>query len=118
MQILYSNIAPLSCNDEKITIIGGFNEQIQKADKVEIAVGYVSNASLLELDYLVNKHSIKNINLIIGMYFLEGMQEKTYHTALKINKKWQSSKIGEIRIVKAFKYHGKLFYFSNNNKPI
>lgn len=51
------------------------------------------------------------------MYFVEGMPEGSYHTALKLNKKWQESGIGEIRIVKAFKYHGKLYAFYKDNLP-
>lgn len=45
------------------------------------------------------------------MYFIEGMPEGAYHTAIKINEKWKKSGTGEIRVIKAFKYHGKLFCF-------
>lgn len=51
------------------------------------------------------------------MYFVEGMPEGSYHTALKLNRKWQESGKGEIRIVKAFKYHGKLYTFYKDNLP-
>ena len=88
-----------------------FNEQMKMADRVEIAVGYTSNASLAELDRLVNECNISKVCLNIGMYFIEGMPEGAYHTAIKINEKWQEAGIGEIRVVKAFKYHGKLFCF-------
>ena len=55
-----------------------------------------------------------NICLNIGMYYIEGMPEGSYHTALKLNKKWQEAGIGEIRIIKSFKYHGKLYAFYKN----
>ena len=117
MQLLYSNILPLGTEDRQDTIIEKFHEQFQSSDRIEIAVGYVSRASLNELENLVDQYHIKDICLNIGMYFVEGMPEGAYHTAVKLNKKWQDSGIGEIRIVRAFKYHGKLYAFYKNNVP-
>lgn len=117
MNLLYSNILPLGTDEGQNTIIDTIKEQITLSDRIDIAVGYVSRASLDELERLVEQNNIKNICLIIGMYFVEGMPEGSYHTALKLNKKWQESGIGEIRIVKAFKYHGKLYAFYKDNLP-
>lgn len=50
MQLLYSNILPLGIEEDQKTIIDAFHEQLQLADRVEIAVGYTSYASLEELD--------------------------------------------------------------------
>lgn len=108
MRLLYSNILPLQIEEGKETIVEAINSQMRLADRIDIAVGYVSRASLDELDMLVEKNNIKNICLNIGMYFIEGMPEGSYHTALRLNKKWQDLGIGEIRVIKAFKYHGKL----------
>lgn len=117
MNLLYSNILPLGTDEGQNTIIDTFNEQITLSDRVDIAVGYVSRASLDELELLVEQNNIKQICLIIGMYFVEGMPEGSYHTALKLDRKWQESGKGEIRIVKAFKYHGKLYTFYKDNLP-
>lgn len=117
MKLLYSNILPLGTADDQQTIIDCFQEQLAKADYVEIAVGYVSRASLEELDNLITDYSIKQICLNIGMYYIEGMPESSYHTAVKINKKWRASKTGEIRIVRSFKYHGKLYCFYKDGVP-
>lgn len=117
MKLLYSNILPLGTADDQQTIIDCFQEQLTKADYVEIAVGYVSRASLEELDNLISDYSIKQICLNIGMYYIEGMPESSYHTAVKINKKWRASRTGEIRIVRSFKYHGKLYCFYKDGVP-
>ena len=111
MQLLYSNILPLGTNENQSTIIDCFHEQLSKADRVDIAVGYTSNASIIELDSLIQQYGLRHICLTIGMYYIEGMPESAYHTAMKLNRKWQSAGIGEIRIVKSFKYHGKLYCF-------
>lgn len=111
MKLLYSNILPLGTENGQETVSGRFFDEARASDRIEIATGYVSKASLLELDALVDSADIKQITLTIGMYFVEGMPEGTYHTALEINKKWKDSGIGEIRMVRAFKYHGKLYAF-------
>lgn len=117
MKILYSDILPLSLEDDKQTIVDCFNELAASSDSLKIAVGYISNASLLELDSLVEKHNISHITLTIGMYYIEGMPEKSYHTAVNINEKWKKAGIGEIRIVRALKYHGKVYSFIKNRQP-
>jgi hypothetical protein len=67
---------------------------------------------------MAEQYQTQKINLIIGMYYIEGMPEGSYHTAIKINKKWNDAEIGEIRVVRAMKYHGKLYAFFKENKPI
>ncbi|MBO4405383.1 MAG: NgoFVII family restriction endonuclease, partial [Alphaproteobacteria bacterium] len=111
MKILYSNILPLSMENGKQTVLDCFIEQAQKADSIEIATGYVSDASLTELDAIVKHYGVSRIVLTIGMYFIEGMPEKSYHSAIELNQKWRERGIGEIRLVKPFKYHGKLYSF-------
>ncbi|MCI9357475.1 MAG: NgoFVII family restriction endonuclease [Lachnospiraceae bacterium] len=117
MKLLYSDILPLGTDEAQETIINCFHQQLEHADKLEIAVGYVSRASLEELDRLVEAHHIKSICLIIGMYYIEGMPEGSYHTAVRLNKKWHDAGTGEIRIVRSFKYHGKLYCFYHDNVP-
>lgn len=117
MKLLYSNILPLGISEGQETFLNCFNEQFSKSDRVEIAVGYVSRTALEELDYLVGIHNISSICLTVGMYFIEGMPEGSYNVARDLNKKWKEAGIGEIRIVKAFKYHGKLYCFYQDGKP-
>lgn len=118
MKILYSNILPLGTDEGQETIADAFNDYFMKADRVEIAVGYVSRASLEELNNLVEQNKTKWISLIIGMYYVEGMPEGSYHTAVKINKTWTDAGIGEIRMVRSLKYHGKLYVFFKEDQPI
>lgn len=111
MKLLYSNILPLGTDNGQETVSDRFFDEARSSERIDIATGYVSKASLLELDSLIEFANIRNITLTIGMYFVEGMPEGTYHTALEINKKWKDAGIGEIRMVRAFKYHGKLYAF-------
>ena len=50
MRLLYSNMLPMKLEDDQESFIDYFQEAIQKADEIEIAVGYVSKAALKELE--------------------------------------------------------------------
>lgn len=119
MELLYSDILPLGITKGQETIAARIKTEISHANRVEIAVGYTSRVSLEELETLVEQNSnLKNITLTMGMYFVEGIPEGTYHAAVALNKKWQSAGIGEVRLVKVFKYHGKLYCFYNGERPV
>lgn len=118
MRVLYSDILPLGIENGQETIADRFFKEAVQADQIDIAVGYISKAALLELDNLVSTSSNTRIRLIIGMYYIEGMPESTYNTVVSINRKWQDSGAGEIRIVRPFKYHGKLYVFYRNGLPV
>lgn len=117
MHLLYSNILPLNTVEGNETIQECILKQFDFADSIDIAVGYVSRHALEELDRLVIQKKITRISLIMGMYYVEGMPEGTYNVALEINRKWMESGIGEIVVVKAFQYHGKIYCFSKRGKP-
>lgn len=116
MKLLYSNILPLGVEENQETVCECFGDEAASSDAVEIAVGYISKASLEELDRIVAENHIKHIVLTIGMYFVEGMPEAMYHAAVAMNQKWMEAGIGEIRLVRTFKYHGKLYAFYKDQK--
>ena len=110
--ILLTDMLPASNIDEGIhTFRRKIESMMEVAHHVDIAVGYVSRNSLLELDDWIHKYHVAGIRLIIGMYYIEGMPESSYHTAIDLNNKWCSEGIGEIRLIRAFKYHGKAYLF-------
>lgn len=117
MKILYSNILPISVKNGQETVSECFHREVAHSDSLEIATGYVSKAALEELDRIVFQYNLRHISLTMGMYYIEGMPEAIYHTASAINQKWVEAGIGEIRIVRAFKYHGKLYAFYQNGEP-
>ena len=117
MKILYSDILPLSMEDGCQTVADCFFEQAAKSDRIEIAVGYISKAALDELAAVIEKYNLTSICLNIGMYYIEGMPENSYHAAIRLNQKWRDAGIGEIRLVRAFKYHGKLYSFIKDGAP-
>ena len=117
MQILYSNVPPLRMKDGQKTFNVAFMEAASESDRLDIAVGYVSKNSLLELERVVDDLKIQKVRLNMGMYMIEGISEGTYHAAVEVNERWQKKGIGEILLVRPFKYHGKLYVFYRNNHP-
>ena len=117
MQILYSNVPPLRMKDGQKTFNAAFMEAASESDRLDIAVGYVSKNSLLELERVVDDLKIQKVRLNMGMYMIEGISEGTYHVAVEVNERWQKKGIGEILLVRPFKYHGKLYVFYRNNHP-
>lgn len=118
MKLICSDILPLGLSEGQQSIIDCFREQASRSDRLEICVGYISKAALLELDSIIQEFCIQHICLTIGMYFIEGMPEGSYHAACELNDKWLAAGIGEIRLVRAFKYHGKTYCFYKDGAPI
>lgn len=111
MSILYSQILPMAVPKNHSTIADSIKADLASATEVDIAVGYVSGASLVELGNLVRESNIRHISLIIGMYYHEGMPEGCYRLACELNEEWTSRGIGEVRLVTPMKYHGKTYVF-------
>lgn len=117
MDILYTDVPPLRTNNTSKNFRSTFEEYIQKADSVEIASGYASQDSIELLDNLIKESHIKHISLILGMYYIEGIPENILNSLQMLDSKWRAQGIGEVYIVKTFRYHGKSYLFSKDNKP-
>lgn len=117
MSILYSPILPMAVPADQSTIADSIKADITNATAVDIAVGYVSGASLVELGNLVRASNVKRISLVIGMYFHEGMPEGCYRLANELHEEWTSRGIGEVRLVIPMKYHGKTYVFYRDGAP-
>ena len=115
MKFLYTNQPPLRMASDQ-----DFQKDCLRlasdSDELEIAVGYVSQASLKELARIVDEFSIRRTVLTMGMYFLEGIPARTLRLAQTINADWMKRGIGEIRLVKSLKYHGKVWAFRQEGR--
>lgn len=111
MSVLYSHILPMTVPANQSTIADCIKADFAKATEVDIAVGYVSGTSLVELGKLVRESNIKRICLTVGMYYHEGMPEGCYRLACELHEEWKTREIGEVRLVTPMKYHGKVYVF-------
>ncbi|MGQ2375930.1 restriction endonuclease PLD domain-containing protein [Companilactobacillus zhachilii] len=116
MKNLYSNVSPVPILKDSEIISDAIKKAINKSDKLEIAVGYVSIASLRELNRLIINASIKNVVLVIGMY-ASGIPSNIYNECMSLQEDWTKKNIGSIYYVNNMKYHGKSYIFIKDNSP-
>ena len=55
------------------------------------------------------------LNLIIGMHYWDKFTKLEYNAAMGLNDFLREEKRGEVRLVKPFRFHGKLYSYSNTN---
>ncbi|PYC99515.1 NgoFVII family restriction endonuclease [Microbacterium esteraromaticum] len=85
--LLLTSISPLLTEKDQVTIVDCFYEQLDKSNALDILVGYCSKASLEKLDTLIFQKGLKNICLILGMYYFEGFPKTLYELVIELNKK-------------------------------
>lgn len=111
MPLLYSNVPPLRKPQGKMSLAEYIEAKAPQSDCLYIAVGYASKNSLLEIARIVTEHCISKVVLVLGMYYVEGFPESIFNTASQIDEEWRASGIGEVRLTKSMKYHGKVYGF-------
>jgi uncharacterized protein YfcZ (UPF0381/DUF406 family) len=112
MEFLYSNLPPLKTASK--TFAEAFYSLIPEATRLDIAVGYITVDSLAELMQTVTQNeNIKMLNLIIGMHYWDKFTKLQYDAAIELNKYLRGEKRGEVKLVKPFRFHGKLYSYSN-----
>ena len=116
MEFLFSNYPPVKT---KCRIFSdAFYDYVSCCDTIDIAVGYITSDSLVELQKIAELNPNKRINLTIGMHYFDLFTKAEYNASNELNKYLMSEGRGEVRLVTPFRFHGKLYSYSNNNTPI
>ena len=117
MQLLTSKIPPL--NNGTCTFYEAFFDMFTQADAVNIASGYISADSLAELHETFSRSTDKQIklNLILGMHYFEGITRPQFEAAKKLHAILDSRHLGEVSVVRDFKFHGKIYCFEKAGTP-
>lgn len=116
MEFLFSNYPPMKTGCK--TFSDAFYGLIPQTSKLDIAVGYVSSDALIELQKTIELNSnILTLNLIIGMHYFDRFTKLQYDAAMHLNDFLTSNQLGGVRLVHAFRYHGKLYSYSNDAGP-
>ena len=116
MEFLFSNYPPVRTGCK--TFADTFYGLLPKASGLDIAIGYVSSDSLIELQKTIELNSnIHKMNLIIGMHYFDCFTKVQYNAASKLSQFLRENALGDVKLVTAFRYHGKLYSYSNDNGP-
>lgn len=117
MQFLFSNYSPVQTRCPKFA--DAFYGELKKASGIDIAVGYISRDSLTEVSKMLNLYpNIRTCNLIIGMHYFEAFTHLQYKAAVKLNRQLRENNYGEVRLMKAFAYHGKIYSYVQGCQPL
>lgn len=115
MEFLHSNFPPVPTGNK--TFLDKFLELLGLSTQVDISVGYITTDSIAELKGLIEQNENKKLNLTIGMHFFDKFTKSEYNAALLLNRFLKENALGSVNLVKAFRYHGKLYTYSNVNGP-
>lgn len=116
MQFLFSNYPPMKTGCK--TFAETFYGLLPQTSKLDIAVGYVSADSLIELQKTIELNSnIRILNLIVGMHYFDHFTKVQYDAAMHLNDFLRANQSGGVWLVNAFRYHGKLYSYSNAAGP-
>lgn len=116
MEFLFSNYPPMRTSCKTFSDV--FYGLIPQTSQLDIAVGYISSDALIELQKTIElNNNIRTLNLIVGMHYFDRFTKLQYDAAMHLNDFLRSNQLGGVRLVHAFRYHGKLYSYSNNEGP-
>ncbi|AOY74723.1 restriction endonuclease PLD domain-containing protein [Clostridium formicaceticum] len=116
MEFLFSNYPPM--RTKMHTFYDTFYSLLPQTRQLDIAVGYITSDSLVELQKAVELNNIERLNLAIGMHYLDKFTEVEYKTAIDLNTFLTSNNCGEVRLVTPFRFHGKMYTYSDEQGAI
>lgn len=114
MDFLFSNFAPQKTGYKKF--YDAFYESFSNSDEIDIAVGYVTADSVIELQKALEINNQKKLNLTIGMHYWDKFTKLEYNSVMGLNKYLTETQLGTVNLIKPFKFHGKLYSFSKNSQ--
>lgn len=107
MEFLFSNYPPVKTGCR--TFSDAFYGLLPQSSKLDIAVGYVSSDSLIELQKTVElNRNIRKMNLAVGMHYFDRFTKVQHDAAMHLNDFLLNNHLGGVYLVTAFRYHGKL----------
>ena len=115
MEILTSNFPPVETNHKNFN--DRFEELFADSDRLDIAVGYISEKSLNYLTDRIYKHGKIVCNIVIGMHYFDRFTRSEFTSAIEMERFLKDNEIGSVKLVKSFPFHGKLYSFSRKNEP-
>ena len=117
MELLLSEHPLLKSNIKYKSVHQLLPQLLEEADCFNIATGFVSNSSIVQLNDIVCKRSRSNnkmeLNLFIGMDYIEHFTRLQYDALVELNKLLETDRIGRVLVSTDILYHGKMYAFEN-----
>lgn len=116
MSLLLSNLPPLRTKSKTYT--DTFKNLLKDADSVNLATGYISTDSAIDLRNIIEANGGPSLNLCVGMHYFEGLSPVQYDALKSLDKSLREHKLGQVFMVTTFPFHGKIVSFLNDKKII
>ena len=89
---------------------------IQTASELNIATGFVSSESLVELQRIADiRNGELSIQLFMGMNYLSGFTQLQYKVLERLNEYFRLNNIGSVYLSPKALFHGKLYSFNDSD---
>lgn len=89
---------------------------IETADHMNIATGFITNDSIVELKNLIEYRQFSlTLDLFIGMNLLDGFTKLQYNAVKELNTFLTESSTGRVLLSPKALYHGKMYSFMQKN---
>lgn len=93
-----------------------YRPMIEVADHLNIATGFITNDSIVELKNLIEYRRFSlTLNLFIGMNLLDGFTKLQYNAVKDLNSFLTESSTGRVLLSPKALYHGKMYSFIHND---
>lgn len=109
MELLASNFPPVKTKHP--TFRDKFLEMLTLSETVNVATGYVSEESIVDLNNLLLINKGPEINLHIGMHLFDGLTQKQFSALTLLGNTLQEHNLGKITVSQTFPFHGKASSF-------
>lgn len=96
-----------------------FKSCVERATQFNIATGFISNDSVAALKQILEfRNGGMELNMLIGMNFLDGFTKPQYRAVEELNKYLVDYHLGQIYVSPSALYHGKMYSFQQNTACI
>lgn len=116
MPLLFSNFYPVP-TDRK-TYSETFKLLLSGCDELNIATGYISTDSIVDLTSVLEANNKPSLNLCIGMHYFEGVSVSQKQAIDSLSSLMERQKLGAIYFNDTFPFHGKIASFRKGGRQL
>ena len=116
MSLLLSNFPPVRTDSKTYT--DTFKSLLKDSDSVNLATGYISTDSAIDLRNIIEANGGPRLNLCVGMHYFDGLTPVQNEALRSLDKTLRDNNLGQVYMVTTFPFHGKIVSFVNSENII
>lgn len=98
-----------------------FSNLVEKASLFNVATGYITNESILELGHIARFRKEETsvpiqMNILVGMHYLDGITKIQYEALKRLNEYLLCYNLGKVMLSTKARYHGKMYSFMKSDQ--